>query len=598
LTKNKKRPVNTAQIDNNIILSYDVIMSLNDYFTKRNLNVMIDGGPGTGKSRGYVIPNLLNANTSFVVTDPKGELLRSCGTFLKRLGYKIKVFNLDDMQHSSNYNPFNYVYDSEGKLDYNAVKKMINVLMKNVAGGSEKNKSSDPFWDTSAEKLIIAITILLLEEGSKSQQNFSTVAEKMRNIEFPADPKDTDFKSKLDKEFDILEEKNPNSLGVLLYREFKQGAGKTMKSVISVANSKLQDFNLPNVKHLTHCDNLGLGNIGDEKTALFILIPASDTTFNFLAAIMYTQMFDILYERALSLPTKRLPVHVRFLLDEFATVGQIPDFDNLITTMRSMGISANVILQSVSQLKKLYENSWETIIAGCDSFLFLGGQDETSLKFVSEKLGKETIDIVSRGRTRSYRQNSTNENNALHGRELLTPDELAKLNNDYCVLIVRGYNPFYSKKYVMENHPNYMYTAMYDESFAYDLRSVKTVIMPILTPTEKENKKKELHFEVADEGLVNETVRGEILKMKTTETNVFGGLNMMFDTTIPRLTEIIPATIGGAFINEGGGNTNAISTMGSVLYDINVPDNGKFSFSDEKTAKAENDYYDIKERSK
>jgi type IV secretion system protein VirD4 len=492
------------------------------------------------------------------VTDPKGELLRSCGTFLKKLGYKIKVFNLDDMRHSSNYNPFNYVYDTQMNLDYNAVKKMIKVLMRNVGGG-EKNKGSDPFWDTSAEKLITAITILLLEEGGKSQQNFATVAEKMRLIEFPADPKDTDFKSELDKEFDVLEANNPDSLGVLLYREFKQGAGKTMKSVISVANSKLQDFNLPNVKHLTHCDNLELEKLGDEKTALFIIIPASDTTFNFLAAIMYTQMFDILYERALSRPTKRLAIHVRFLLDEFANVGQIPDFDNLITTMRSMGISANIILQSISQLKKLYDdNSWETIIAGCDSFLFLGGQDETTLKFVSDKLGKETIDIVTKGRTKSYRQNSTNENNALHGRELLTADELAKLDNDDCVLFVRGYNPFYSKKYTLENHPNYMYTAMADEKFAYDLQTVKTVVIERLTPTEKENKKKNLHFEPVDNADVNvkadENIRKEILKMKTIETNLFDGLDMRIDTATPRFSDV----------------------TGITLFNVDIPENVKF----------------------
>lgn len=574
--KDKKRPPNTAQIDNNIILTADVLLSLNDYATNRNLNVLIDGGPGTGKSRGYIIPNLLNANASFCITDPKGELLRCCGTFLKRLGYKIKIFNLDNMQNSSNYNPFNYVYDSEGKLDYNAIKKMITVLMKNVAGGDSKNKSSDPYWDTSAEKLITSIAILLLEEGAKSQQNFATVAEKMRNIEFPTDPKDTNFKSKLDMEFDILEDKNPESLGVLLYREFKQGAGKTMKSVISVANSKLQDFNLPNVKNLTHCDNIGIETLGDkdQKTALFIIIPASDTSFNFLAAMMYTQMFDILYQKALSLPKKRLLTHVRFLLDEFANVGTIPGFDNLITTMRSMGISANVVVQSIAQLETMYdENRWKTVIAGCDSFLFLGGQDEPTLDYVSKRLGKETIDIVSRGQTKSYRQNSTNVNNALHGRELLTTDELAKLDNANCILFVRGYNPFYSKKYSLEDHPNYEYTALYDEKLAYDVLGIETVTLPKMTPAEKEVHQNELRFETAepsDGAAVNQSVLDGIMKMKLIEKSVCGGINLSFDTTVPRTAVI-----------EGG-----------EVYSFS-----DFSFSGKNSAQAEQnyDYYNAKE---
>ena len=574
--KNNKRLANTAQIDNNIILTNDVMMSLNTRQTQRNLNVMICGGSGTGKTRGYIIPNLLNANTSFCITDPKGEIYASCATFLKRMGYKIKVFNIDEMLYSSNYNPFNYVYDSDGKLDYNSVKKMINVLMRNVGGGKE-NSGGDPFWDMSAEKLITAIAILLLEEGAKSQQNFAAVAEKMRAIEFPTDPKDVDFKSTLDREFEALEAVNPESLGVLLYREFKQGAGKTMKSVISVANSKIQDFNLPSIKNLTHCDTLNLEKIGDEKTALFIIIPASDTTFNFLAAMMYTQMFDLLYKRAFSRPEKRLSIHVRFLLDEYANVGQIPDFDNLISTMRSVEISVSIILQAVSQLKKLYEKSWETIIASCDSFLFLGGQEDTTLKLISERLGKETIDITNRGRSRG-RQSSTSLNDALHGRELLTPDEVAKMDNRDCILLVRGYPPFYSKKYNLLSHPNYMYSSLFSPEFIYDTRSVHTLLLPKQTPQGKEKQRKKLHREPVGETInpVNQEIRIEILKMKATETNMLGGLKMKtFDHATPRFEEVT--------VLEAG-----LIGIGGKLYDINAA-------GDKPTeSEVHDDYYNIK----
>jgi len=577
LKKTKKLPPNTARIDNNIILADDVAMSLDDYTTNRNLNVLLAGGPGTGKTRGVLIPNLLNANTSFCITDPKGEILSSCGTLLKRLGYKIKVFNLDDMKHSSNYNPFNYVYDRDGHLDYNAVKKMITVLMKNVAGGNKnKNSSADPFWDVSAEKLITAISILLLEEGAKSQQNFAAVAEKMRAIEFPSTPEESkNFKSTLDKEFDTLEAKNPDSLGVLLYREFKQGAGKTMKSVISVANSKLQDFNLPDVKSLTHRDSINLDMLGDELTALFVIIPTSDTSFNFLAAMMYTQMFDILLKRAYRNKNKRLKIPVRCLLDEFANCGQIPDFENVITVIRSAAISVTVIIQAVSQLEALYEKSWRTIEAGCDSFIFLGSQEDTTLKLVSERLGKETIDIVGHNRTRGWHNNSMSDNNSLHGRELLTPDEVAKMNNDYCILFVRGYNPFYSKKYKLETHPNYIYTAQFNPENAYDCRDFKTVPAPKLTRSEKAEKRRELHRETAD---INAVIKREIKAKKIKEISLSDGIVLKpqlaqkvktFDTRTPEFKEKEIAEIA--------------ASKGGALFDLD------FSFSDGQNTN--NDYY-------
>jgi type IV secretion system protein VirD4 len=381
--------------------------------------------------------------------------------------------------------------------------------------------------------------------------------------------------------------------------EFKQGSEKTLQSVISVANSKIQDFNLPNVKNLTHCDTLNLETLGDNdrKIALFIIIPSSDTTFNFLAAMMYTQMFDILYKRANFKYGGRLPVHVRFLLDEFANLGQIPDFENLIAKMRSMVISVNIILQSISQLKKLYEKSWDTIIASCDSFLFLGGQDETTLELVSKRLGKETIDIVSHNRTRG-RQSSTSENNSLHGRELLTPDELVRIDNSDCILFVRGYNPFYSKKYDLTSHPNYMYTGRSSPENAYDYRNVKSLTMPKLTQQAKEERRKEIHFEPAEPiAGVNQTIREEIKSRKITETNIFGDLKFKtFDEVPPQFAEVTPAAIDAD--NKEGDYIFKID-MGGILYDINdsgndfeiednsADENSVFSFSDEQS----DDYY-------
>ncbi|GHU56653.1 conjugal transfer protein TraG [Clostridia bacterium] len=493
MPKKQARPPNSAVIDNNIILANDVKMSLNTRQHGLNLNCLIVGGSGTGKTRYYLLPNLLNANTSYVITDPKGEILRSTGTFLKKMGYDIKVFNLIDMRNSSNYNPFNYVYDDKGRVEPNYVKKMIKVLMKNVGGKDSGGK--DPFWDDMAEKLISAISFYLLEEGRKSERNFAKVADIMRLIEL-SEPKkgEEEKKSEIDIMFEKLAEVNPQSQAVLNYREFQQGGkGKMAQSIVAVANSKLQSFNLPSVSNLTFTDTLGLETIGDRKTAMFIIIPASDTTFNFLAAIMYTQMFDILYNRANFKYSGRLPVHVRFLLDEFANVGQIPDFQSLISTMRSMEISVNVILQAISQLKELYEKSWETIVGNCNSYVFLGSPEMSTLEDMSKRLGKETIDVQGKNRTKG-KQSSTSENNSILGRELLTPDEIGKLDNKYTIVVARGQNPFISEKYKLERHPNYIYTEQYDPKNAFDYSSVKTLLAPKKRSKDEQKKQNaELH---------------------------------------------------------------------------------------------------------
>ncbi len=484
--------------DNNIILTNDVRMSLNTRQTRKNLNVMVIGGSGSGKSRFYVKPNLMQANTSYVCTDPKGELLRSTGKMLEHYGYKIKVFNLIDMLHSNNYNPFNYIYDTEGNYSTTAVIKMVNVLMKNTQ--KEGGGGGDQFWDDSTKALLAALCFYLVECENKEKQNFSEVMKLLKKAEVKEGS--DDFQSDLDLIFDALE--NPDkyksdeagkneqfkSLNLIdlakaakpaskymclkYYKDFKKAAGDTAKSILISTAVRLQAFNIPEVMDLTCCDNIHLEMIGDEPTAMFIIIPSSDDTFNFLAAMMYTQLFDVLYDRANFKHGGRLPFHVRCLLDEFANLGQIPRFEELLATMRSMEISANVIIQNLSQLKKMYKDSWENVLGNCDSLLFLGGQEPTTLEHVSKMLGKETIDTRSRNRTKG-RQGSTSENDGILGRELMTVDELKVMKDNECILFVRGIYPFFCDKFKIEKHPNYVLLEDSAKENAYLLSDIHTV---------------------------------------------------------------------------------------------------------------------------
>ncbi|HHX57468.1 MAG TPA: type IV secretory system conjugative DNA transfer family protein, partial [Clostridiales bacterium] len=484
--------------DKNIILTNDVKMSLDTRQTRKNLNVMVIGGSGSGKSRFYVKPNLMQSNTSYVCTDPKGELLRSTGKMLEQYGYKIKVFNLIDMGHSNNYNPFNYIYDVDGNYSATAVIKMINVLMKNTS--KEGGGGGDQFWDDSTKALLGALCFYLVECESKEMQNFSEVMKLLKKAEVKE--ASDEFQSDLDLIFDALEnpqkyvkegveetdkmkelglidlakkDKKPSEYMCLkYYKDFKKAAGDTAKSILISTAVRLQAFNIPEVMDLTCCDNINLEMIGDEKTAMFIIIPSSDDTFNFLAAMMYTQLFDVLYDRANFKHGGRLPIHVRCLLDEFANLGQIPRFEELLATMRSMEISANVIIQNLSQLKKMYKDSWENVLGNCDSLLFLGGQEPTTLEHVSKMLGKETIDTRSRNRTRG-RQGSTSENDAILGRDLMTVDELKTMKDNECILFVRGISPFFCDKFVIEKHLNYKLLEDSNKDNAYLLSGVNTV---------------------------------------------------------------------------------------------------------------------------
>ncbi len=525
-SKEQKAKVKAAKknheyiIDNNIVLTNDVKMSLNTRQTRKNLNVMVIGGSGSGKSRFYVKPNLMQANTSYVCTDPKGELLRSTGKMLKHYGYKIKVFNLIDMAHSNNYNPFQYIYDTNGNYSATAVIKMVNVLMKNTQ--KEGGGSGDQFWDDSTKALLAALCFYLVECESKEMQNFSEVMKLLKKAEVKEG--EDNFQSDLDLIFDALEfpEKYANAedneqfrelnlidlaknakpaskyMCLKYYKDFKKAAGDTAKSILISTAVRLQAFNIPEVMDLTCCDDLHLEELGDEKQVLYIIIPSSDDTFNFLAAMMYTQMFDVLYDRANFKYGGRLPVHVRCLLDEFANVGTIPRFEELLATMRSMEISANVIIQNLSQLKKMYKDSWENVLGNCDSLLFLGGQEPTTLEHISKTLGKETIDTRSNNRTRG-RNGSTSENDGILGRELMTVDELKIMKDNECILFVRGLYPFFCDKFVIEKHPNYKLLEDFDSQNAYLIKDIETVKFNDNSVENKDNYSETVNEEVFEQ---------------------------------------------------------------------------------------------------
>lgn len=480
--KVKKSPKSPFETDNNILLTQEVRMSLNTRQHRENLNVLVIGGSGSGKSRFYVKPNIMQLNTSYVVTDPKGELLRSCGRLLKKAGYEIRVFNLIDMSHSNNYNPFNYIYDKDGNINKTYVMKMVNCLMKNTK--QEGASGGDQFWDDSTKALTLAIAFYLLEKktdenGNSLDRNFSTVMKMMRLAEISE--QDENHRSPLDEMMDELRTENPHSMAVSFYADFKKAPAETAKSILISAAVRFAAFNLPEVADLTHTDNIHLDTLGDRKTALFIIIPSSDATFNFLAAMMYTQLFDTLYDTANFKYGGRLPVHVRCLLDEFANVGTIPDFDKLLATMRSMEISANIIIQNLAQLKKMYDKSWEILTGNCDSLLFLGGQEASTLEAISKSLGKETIDVVSQNRTRSHKSPSTSENNSILGRELMTTDELKVMKPNECVLIVRALYPFFCHKFDIEKHQNYKYLEDSNKNYAYLIDDLHTEKAPDMT---------------------------------------------------------------------------------------------------------------------
>ena len=395
--------------------------------------------------RFFVKPNLLQANCSYVITDPSGELLETMGFYLESMGYEVRVFNLVQMDHSFCYNPFNYIRDDNGVLT------MITALIKNTT--PEGKSSNDPFWEKAETALLQALCFFLQSECNPEDRNFTNVMKLLRCAEVREGQEDYD--STLDILFKDLKAKDPEHIAVRQYAVFKQAAGKTAQSILVSCSVRLTVFNMQSIANLTGTDNIDLATVGDKKVALFCITPTADTTFNFLVAMMYTQLFETLYHRAeTACKGKRLPVHVRFLLDEFANVGTIPDFPQKLSTMRKYEISCSIIIQALSQLKALYKDEWEVLMGNCDSRLFLGGADETTLKYISNALGKETIRAVSNSRSWS-RQSSYSQNFNKTGRELMTEYELSVMPNSNCVMFIRGEHPFYCTKYPLEKHPNY-----------------------------------------------------------------------------------------------------------------------------------------------
>lgn len=443
----------------NMILSNDLCLSMNGRDTMRNNNILIAGGSGTGKSRFEIKPNILQANASFVITDPKGELLKSTGDFLKQQGYKIKLFNLIDFEHSNRYNPFKYIRNDDG------VVMMVNTLIKNT--NKKGSSSGDPFWEKSETALLQAICFYLYHECNPEDQNFGNVMQLLRLAEVKEDQED--YQSPLDKMFEALREREPNHIAVRQYDVFKMGAGKTLKSILISAAVRLTAFNMSSITALTSEDNIDLQEMGDKKCALFVVIPDADDTFNFLVAIMYSQLFETLYYHADNeTKSHRLDYPVRFLLDEFANIGEIPDFEKKLATMRSREISCTIIIQNLAQLKTMYKDSWESITGNCDTFIFLGGQEQSTLEYVSKKLGKQTITTRSTGRSKG-KSGSSSMNYQSSARDLMTPDEIGCMANKNCIVFIRGLRPFFSEKYNYEKHPNYKYTedANSDNIFKY-----------------------------------------------------------------------------------------------------------------------------------
>ena len=438
-----KRKYSVKPVTENIILTQQVALSFRVRAHLRNLNVVVVGGSGSGKTRFYAKPNLMNANTSFVCLDPKGELLRDTGHLLKKKGYEVKVLDLINMEKSHCYNPFVYLRDD------NDVQRLVTNLFKNTT--PKGSQTQDPFWDNTAMMLLLALVFYLHYEAPEEEQNFSTILEMIRAGEVKED--NDDYFSPLDELFERLAMRNPEHIALKYYRSYRSGSAKTLKSIQITLLSRLEKFNLESLAGITQCDELELDTFGEKKTVLYAVIPDNDTSFNFIVGMLYTQMFQRLYYQADVKHGGSLPIHVHFLMDEFANCALPDDFDKLLATMRSRGISVSIILQNLAQLKALFEKQWESILGNCDSFLYLGGNDTSTHEYVSKMLGKETVDYHTYGKS-AGRNGSYSTNLQLTGRELLTPDEVRMLDNRCALLFIRGERPICDGKYNILKHPN------------------------------------------------------------------------------------------------------------------------------------------------
>ena len=462
---------------NNILLTNTERLTMNSRPKNpkfaRNKNVLVIGGSGSGKTRFFVKPNLMQMTTSYCVTDPKGTILVECGKMLQKGGYKIRSLNTINFKKSMHYNPFAYIRSEKDIL------KLVNVIIANTKGDGEK--SGEDFWVKAERLLYCALIGYIYYEAPKEEKNFITLLDLINASEARED--DENYKSPVDMLFDRLAEREPEHFAVKQYVKFKQAAGKTLKSILISCGARLAPFDIKELRDLMEYDELELDTLGDEKTALFVIISDTDDTFNFVVAIMYSQLFNLLCDKADNEYGGRLPVHVRCLLDEFSNIGQIPKFEKLIATIRSREISACIILQAQSQLKAIYKDNADTIIGNCDTTLFLGGKEKSTLKELSETLGKETIDMYNTSETRSN-QNSYGTNYQKLGKELMSQDELSVMDGGKCILQLRGVRPFLSDKYDITKHPRYKMLSDYDKKNAFDMEKYMKRRKPVLAKDE------------------------------------------------------------------------------------------------------------------
>ena len=456
------KPYTDPVFENNIPLTQPERLTMNSRPKQpkyaRNKNILVIGGSGSGKTRFFVKPSLMQMHSSYVVTDPKGTVLIECGKLLQRGGYRIKVLNTINFKKSMKYNPFAYLRSEKDIL------KLVNTIIANTKGDGEK--SGEDFW-VKAEKLYYTALIgYIWYEAPDEEKNFTTLLEMINASEARED--DEDFQNPVDLMFERLEEKDPKHFAVKQYRKYKLAAGKTAKSILISCGARLAPFDIKELRELMETDEMELDTIGDRKTALFVIISDTDDTFNFVVSILYTQLFNLLCDKADDVYGGRLPVHVRCLLDEFANIGQIPKFEKLIATIRSREISASIILQSQSQLKAIYKDNADTIVGNCDTTLFLGGKEKTTLKEISEILGKETIDSFNTSETRG-RELSHGLNYQKLGKQLMTEDEIAVMDGGKCILQLRGVRPFFSDKFDITKHPKYKYLSDADPKNAFDM---------------------------------------------------------------------------------------------------------------------------------
>lgn len=429
--------------NNNKILTQNICLGLDGRKHRRNLNLLICGGSGAGKTRFFAKPNVMQCNSSMVILDPKGEIVRDTGELLEKKGYSVKVLDLINMEKSHCYNPFVYL-----KNDNDVQKLVTNLFKSTTPKGSQSN---DPFWDTAASMLLLSLIFYLWYEAPEEEQNFTMVMEMLRAGDVKED--DDMYLSPLDVLFERLETNNPEHIALKYYRDYHSGSAKTLKSIQITLASRLEKFNLESLSMLTMTDELELDTLGEKKTALFALIPDNDTSFNFIVSILYTQLFQQLFYTADHKYGGRLPVHVHFIMDEFANVSLPDDFDKILSVMRSREVSVSIILQNLAQLKALFEKQWESIVGNCDSFLYLGGNEQSTHKYVSELMGKENLDLNTYGKSHG-RNGSYSTNYQQTGRDLLTPDEVRMLDNKYAILFIRGERPIKDFKYNILKHPN------------------------------------------------------------------------------------------------------------------------------------------------